>query len=186
MPPSPAPGAMPAVNRVTTPAVVMRPIAAVAPDSVNHSAPSEPAAIPRGAAPAVSGANSITTPAGVMRPMRFWLVSANQRLPSGPAAIPPRPAPRRESRRELGDRPGWSGGRRGRRCGEDDDRSHQGDQSTGRVSHSWLSRPEGPLLPRKGELSVARAERHYAGGAAREAFYSSDRLQIRMIYRDVH
>ena len=37
--------------------------------------------------------NSVTVPAGVIRPIRSPVNSVNQRLPSGPAAIPRGPAP---------------------------------------------------------------------------------------------
>ncbi len=79
---------MPAVNSVTTPAGVIRPIRLPS-NSVNQRLPSGPAAIPVGrAAGGDAGGNSVTTPAGVIRPIRLPENSVNQRLPSGPAAIP--------------------------------------------------------------------------------------------------
>ncbi len=56
-----APGVMPTLNSVTTPAVVMRPIR-LKPRSVNHRLPSGPAVIAPGSAATVMPAlNSVTT-----------------------------------------------------------------------------------------------------------------------------
>ena len=78
---------MPAVNSVTTPAGVMRPMPRRC-SSVNQRLPSGPRVMPSGRLPGVMPAqNSVTTPAGVIRPMRPPS-SANQTLPSGPAVIP--------------------------------------------------------------------------------------------------
>ena len=55
-------------NSVTTPAVVMRPILLVS-LSVNQSAPSGPAAMPKGLLAAVGIGNSVKSPAVVMRPI---------------------------------------------------------------------------------------------------------------------
>ncbi len=55
---------MPALNSVTTPVGVIRPIR-LPTYSVNHRLPSGPAVMPQGCAPAVMPAlNSVTTPAG--------------------------------------------------------------------------------------------------------------------------
>ena len=79
---------MPALNSVTTPAGVIRPIRSPA-TSVNHRLPSGPAVMPKGSEPAVMPAlNSVTTPAGVIRPIRLPANSVNHRLPSGPAVMP--------------------------------------------------------------------------------------------------
>jgi hypothetical protein len=56
-------------------------------DSVNHSAPSGPAATPLGALDAVGTAISEMTPAVVIRPMLLPNCSTNHSAPSGPAAI---------------------------------------------------------------------------------------------------
>ena len=73
-------------SSVTVPAVVARPtrfcpILA----SVNHSAPSAPAAMPDGLLSRVGVGNSVITPAVVMRPMLFVPASVNQSARSGPA-----------------------------------------------------------------------------------------------------
>src|SRR5262245_13861148 len=71
IPPGAAPGAMPAENSLSTPAVVMRPIW-LRPGSVNQRLPSGPAVICRVTEPAVvPPANSVTWPAGVIRPIRL-------------------------------------------------------------------------------------------------------------------
>lgn len=71
----------------TAPAVVIRPIWLAA-ASANHSAPSGPAAMKAGSAPAVGIGYSVTTPAVVIRPI--WLAenSVNHSAPSGPAVMP--------------------------------------------------------------------------------------------------
>ena len=84
---------MPAVNSVTAPLGVIRPIRSPN-SSVNQRLPSGPAVIPTGLLPAVMPvANSVTAPAGVIRPIRLPTCSVNQRLPSGPAVIPSGPLP---------------------------------------------------------------------------------------------
>jgi hypothetical protein len=58
-------------------------------DSVNHSAPSGPAAIPTEELLAVGTVNSlVTTPSGVIRPILLPENSVNHSAPSGPAAMP--------------------------------------------------------------------------------------------------
>ena len=69
------------------PAVVMRPILLPL-NSVNHSAPSGPAVMPKGSLPAVGIGNSVITPAVVMRPILLALRSVNHSAPSGPAVMP--------------------------------------------------------------------------------------------------
>ena len=87
MPRGIAPAVMPALNSVTTPSGVIRPIR-LPYRSVNHRLPSGPAVMPAGPAPAVMPAlNSVTTPSGVIRPIRLPLNSVNHRLPSGPAVM---------------------------------------------------------------------------------------------------
>ena len=81
--------------------------------SMNHIAPSGPAAIPVGKPLALKPGvtppvNSVTRPSGVFRATRPGGVAwVNQRLPSGPAAIPVGPVFAVEARRhaagELGD-----------------------------------------------------------------------------------
>ena len=82
---------------VTTPAVVMRPMAPVAAlfASVNHNAPSGPVTMFTGAAPAVMPAlNSlIVVRVELALATRSTFVSVNQRLPSGPTVMPCTPAP---------------------------------------------------------------------------------------------
>ena len=70
-----------------TPAVVIRPILLAA-ISVNHSAPSGPAAMPAGSLSVVGIANSVMAPAVVIRPILLPLYSVNHSAPSGPAAMP--------------------------------------------------------------------------------------------------
>src|SRR3954471_16407934 len=72
---------------VTTPAVVIRPTS-LDPASVNHSAPSDPAAMPDGLLPPPGTRNSVIAPPGVIRPIWSPPFSVNQTLPSGPAAMP--------------------------------------------------------------------------------------------------
>jgi hypothetical protein len=73
---------------VITPAVVMRPILLLK-NSVNHSAPSGPAAMSKGLLLAVESVDdSLMTPAVVMRPILLPRISANHSAPSGPAVIP--------------------------------------------------------------------------------------------------
>ena len=79
------PGVLPATNRVTTPAVVMRPMAPGLTGLGEPQRAVRPAVICAGWLPGT--ANSVTTPAVVMRPIRP-LASVNHRLPSGPAVIP--------------------------------------------------------------------------------------------------
>ena len=50
--------------------------------------PSGPAAMPKGLLLAVGMGNSVMTPAVVIRPILLPSYSVNQRLPSGPAAMP--------------------------------------------------------------------------------------------------
>jgi hypothetical protein len=57
-------------------------------NSVNHMAPSGPAAIPNGMAPNVGTGNSVMTPEVVIRPIWSPAPSVNHELPSGPAVIP--------------------------------------------------------------------------------------------------
>lgn len=52
--------------------------------SVNHSAPSGPAAMPKGPHSAVGSVNSVTRPAVVIRPIRCARYSVNHSAPSGP------------------------------------------------------------------------------------------------------
>ena len=74
-------------NWVMTPAVVIRPIL-LPESSANHSAPSGPAAMPKGPLLAVGRLNSlVTTPSGVIRPILLPLYSVNHSAPSGPAAM---------------------------------------------------------------------------------------------------
>src|SRR5262249_30858761 len=77
------------VNTVTTPAVVMRPMAVAEKSrSANHRPPSGPVVIPSGSLPDATG-NSVMTPAVVMRPIlpAERLDSVNHSAPSGPAVI---------------------------------------------------------------------------------------------------
>ena len=67
-----------------TPAVVIRPIEFEL-CSVNHSAPSAPAAIEIPLAPG----NSVATPAVVILPILSDPPAQYQRFPSGPAVMPP-------------------------------------------------------------------------------------------------
>jgi hypothetical protein len=72
------------------PLVVIRPILLGFP-SVNHSAPSGPAAISRTSRPGHEHAgtgNSVIVPSGVIRPIFDWSRSVNHTAPSGPGAIP--------------------------------------------------------------------------------------------------
>lgn len=69
------------------PAVVMSPI--LEPYfSVNHTAPSGPAAIRHGPLLCVGIGNSVTVPDVVMRPILFATNSVNHSAPSRPATIP--------------------------------------------------------------------------------------------------
>src|ERR1700730_5989839 len=63
--------------------VVIRPIL-LAPNSVNHSAPSGPATIPKGWLDGDGRAKDETKPAVVIRPIAFPLFLVNHRAPSGP------------------------------------------------------------------------------------------------------
>lgn len=73
-------------NSVTRPSVVILPIRSAA-VSVNHSAPSGPAAIPNGPHFAVGTVNSSTLPSRVIRPMRCARCSVNHKASSGPTAM---------------------------------------------------------------------------------------------------
>lgn len=74
-------------NSVIWPAVVMSPI--LEPYfSVNHTAPSGPAAIRHGPLLCVGIGNSVTVPDVVMRPIVFATNSVNHSAPSRPATIP--------------------------------------------------------------------------------------------------
>src|ERR1700683_3396887 len=77
---------------VTNPPVVMRPMLPAY--SVNHSAPSGPAVIPKGSLfwGVDTGNSAVTTPAVVMRPILLIEYSVNQRAPSDPVTIPAAPA----------------------------------------------------------------------------------------------
>src|SRR5580693_8058238 len=77
---------------VTNPPVVMRPILPM--NSVNQSAPSGPATIPKGwlFCGVGTGYSAVTTPAVVMRPILLLEYSVNQSAPSDPVAIPAQPA----------------------------------------------------------------------------------------------
>src|SRR5205085_2755233 len=76
-------------NSVTCPAVVTLAIWP-APNSVTHTLPSGPVTRFAGLLEGVGrGGNSVIAPVeGVIFAMRFPLYSVNQRLPSGPRAIP--------------------------------------------------------------------------------------------------
>ncbi len=84
-----APGA---AYSVISPSMVTRPTRSTA-DSVNHIAPSAPAAMPNGPPSGVGGTNAEEEPSGVIRPMRCVRYSVNHIAPSGPAAISVGPAP---------------------------------------------------------------------------------------------
>ena len=68
------------------PAAVMRPMLWVF-CSVNHSAPSGPAAIPKAFVPAVGMSCSVIAPAVVMRPILLAACSVNHIAPSEPTAM---------------------------------------------------------------------------------------------------
>src|ERR1700674_3011712 len=85
-PPPPSPTVVETGNSVIFPANVMRPIL-LAPYSVNHSAPSGPAAMPRTCAEMLESGNSVSAPAAVIRPTLDGNSSVNQMLQSGPTAI---------------------------------------------------------------------------------------------------
>ena len=91
-------------NSVTWPSVVIRPMRSAA-VSVNHSAPSGPAAMPNGPQSGVGSANSCTLPSVVIRPMRCARYSVNQSASSGPAAMIVGPQPG-SSRWRVGSPPG--------------------------------------------------------------------------------
>src|SRR5689334_3835100 len=76
----------PALYSVTTPSVVMRPIAGGGPSSTNHTAPSVPSAMFEGGeAPAGRGNSTIACVAGLIRPIIAGGPGPrNHRLPSGP------------------------------------------------------------------------------------------------------
>src|SRR4051794_20604855 len=75
------------LNSLIAPAVVICPTS-FEPVSVNHRAPSEPAAMPVGLLPGPGTTNSVIAPPGVIRPISAEPFSVNQTLPSGPAAMP--------------------------------------------------------------------------------------------------
>lgn len=68
-----------------SPAMVIRPIWLA--ESVNHMAPSGPAAMSPGALPVGMG-NSVMSPAMVIRPIWLAMDSVNHMALSGPAAMP--------------------------------------------------------------------------------------------------
>lgn len=68
---------------VTSPSTVIRPIRSAF-SSVNQSAPSGPAAIPYGPAPAVGTAKEHAFPSVSIRPIRWSRIRVNQSAPSGP------------------------------------------------------------------------------------------------------
>src|SRR5262245_46692232 len=78
---------------VNTPAVLTRPTWP-APGSVNHSAPSGPAVISHGDAPAVGMACSVNLPPVVTRPTLLVSCSTNHMAPSGPGVTERGLAPR--------------------------------------------------------------------------------------------
>jgi hypothetical protein len=81
-------GVRPAVNSVTTPSVVMRPIRPGSALPVNQSAPSGPVAIELRSLPGVMPAvKCVIVPVVVMRPTNSGLWLTNQRFPSGPAVM---------------------------------------------------------------------------------------------------
>ena len=96
-------GCLATANSVTAPAVVIRPI--LSPwISANHSAPSGPVTMSKGAPPTVGTENSLITPAVVIRPILSAPASANHKAPR-----PGRnPVHERAGgwNRELGDRAG--------------------------------------------------------------------------------
>lgn len=71
---------------VTDPSVVRRPMRSTA-VSVNHSAPSGPAAIPKGPHRAVGSANPVMWPAVVILPIRCARYWVNHSAPSGPVVM---------------------------------------------------------------------------------------------------
>jgi hypothetical protein len=73
-------------NSVILPVVVIRPIVALR-ISVNHRAPSGPAAIPPGSTLGLAIGNSVTAPPVVIRPILLAPISVNHKAPSGPVAI---------------------------------------------------------------------------------------------------
>lgn len=73
-------------NSVTPPSTVMRPMRSAA-VSVNHRAPSGPAAMPNGPQPGVGRPNSSITPSVVIRPIRSARYSVNHSAPSGPGTM---------------------------------------------------------------------------------------------------
>ena len=80
---------MPALNSVTTPSGVIRPIRLKLECSVNHRLPSGPAVMSRGARTGGdAGAELGDDPERVIRPIRSPPSSVNHRLPSGPAVMP--------------------------------------------------------------------------------------------------
>ena len=80
------PGVSPEVKTVHSPAVVSR-ATAPARNRVTQSAPSAPAAIPRGAAAATGTGNVVTAPARVTRPTALPSRSVNHIAPSGPRVM---------------------------------------------------------------------------------------------------
>ena len=78
-------------NSVTTPAFVTRAIAPSPPACATHRLPSGPVTIPRGLPVGKPAVNSVMIAPGVIRPTPLLVSSVNQRLPSGPWAMPQRP-----------------------------------------------------------------------------------------------
>ena len=78
-------------NSVTTPAFVTRAIAPSPPACATHRFPSGPVTIPRGLPVGKPAVNSVMIAPGVIRPTPLLVSSVNQRLPSGPWAMPQRP-----------------------------------------------------------------------------------------------
>ena len=78
-------------NSVTTPAFVTRAIAPSPPAWATQRFPSGPVTIPRGLPVGKPAVNSVMIAPGVIRPTPLLVSSVNQRLPSGPCAMPQRP-----------------------------------------------------------------------------------------------
>src|SRR6185312_17119918 len=74
-------------NSLKAPDTVIRPMR-LGNGSVNHSAPSGPAAMLAGSVPGAGNGNSVITPAVVILSIAPLPASANQRFPSGPLQIP--------------------------------------------------------------------------------------------------
>jgi hypothetical protein len=80
-------------NSVTSPDLVTRAIAPLPPAMATHRLPSRPVTIPLGLPVGKPAVNSVITAPGVMRPTALFVYSVNQRLPSGPGAMPQSPTP---------------------------------------------------------------------------------------------